>query len=50
MATDYIVLHVYPKRLGEFAATVDRHFARLQDGQAYLFDEVPPSFFEGARR
>lgn len=47
MATEYIVSRLYPGRSEEFAAAVDFHLVRLQDGQAYLFDQVPPSLFEG---
>jgi len=49
MATEYIVSHLYPGRSEEFAAAADLHLVRLQDGQAYLFDQVPPAFFEGAQ-
>jgi len=46
MATEYIVSHLYPGRSEEFAAAADLHLLRLQDGQAYLFDQIPPLFFE----
>jgi hypothetical protein len=45
IATDFVVSRLYPTRLEEFTATVGRHLADLQNGNAYLFDQIPPSFF-----
>ena len=48
IATDFVVSRLYPARSEEFTATVKRHLAGLQSGKAYLFDQIPPSFFEAA--
>jgi len=50
MATELIVSHLYSDWAKEFADAVELHLLKLQDGKAYLFDQVPPSFFQVTHR
>lgn len=44
LAIHVIVEFTLSERLGEFRELSQKHLQKLDDGSAYLFDQIPPDF------